>query len=291
MKELVIISGKGGTGKTSFTAALAVLAGTAVTADCDVDASNLPLLLKPEILEENRFYSGKSAGINAEACSGCGACSKACRFEAVSGSGGAFQVDPVKCEGCGVCVQVCPAGAVEFTDNLCGRWFRSQSSAGAMIHARLDPGAENSGKLVTQVRKAAKAVAAETAAPWLLVDGPPGIGCPVIASVTGCDAAVVVTEPTLSGLHDLERVLKLTRHFQIPAFVIVNKWDLNSQVAGDIEKAAARAGAVAAGRIPYSRLFTEAVRRGETIVEYRPGSKAAESVCGIWAYLKDKLQN
>lgn len=281
MKELVIISGKGGTGKTSITASLAGLAGNAVLADCDVDAADLHLLLHPVIKAKHEFISGREAVIDADKCAGCGVCIDLCRFRAIRMVGGVAQIDPYSCEGCKVCVEFCPARAVDFRERLCGEWYESETDYGSMVHAKLAPAAENSGKLVAQVRKAAKEIAARRKADLILVDGPPGIGCPVIASVGGASAILVVAEPTVSGEHDLERVLKLAWHFGIPAMVCVNKWDLNREAAARIEEKAERSGARPIGRIPYDMVFTEAMVNGKLVIDYAT-SDAAKNIVEIW---------
>jgi MinD superfamily P-loop ATPase len=258
MKELVIISGKGGTGKTSVTASFAALANRAVFADCDVDAADLHLILNPEIRDRNLFYSGHEAIVREADCTGCGLCAELCRFDAIRESGGRFRIDPESCEGCGVCVEFCPVKAIDFPDRLCGEWFVSQTRYGTLVHARLGIGAENSGKLVSTVRQQAKQFATAVQAEWILVDGPPGTGCPVIASISGADAVLAVTEPTLSGQHDLQRVLDLARHFSLPAFVCVNKWEINPEMTEKIEACAAASGARVLSRIPYDRDVTRA---------------------------------
>jgi MinD superfamily P-loop ATPase len=284
MKELVIISGKGGTGKTSVTGSFAALAKNAVMADCDVDAADLHLLLKPDVREEHDFYSGHEAVIREADCTGCGLCAELCRFDAVIPKNGIFCIDPVACEGCGVCVKFCPAEAIDFPDALCGKWFVSKTRHGRMVHARLGIAAENSGKLVSTVRKQAAQVAAALEAEWLLIDGPPGTGCPVIASITGAGAVLIVTEPTLSGEHDLLRVLELTRHFEIPAFISVNKWDINPEMTERIEGAAAKAGATVLERIPYDASITKAQIQGLSVVEYNDGP-AATAIKNLWEKL------
>jgi MinD superfamily P-loop ATPase len=329
-KELVVISGKGGTGKTSVTASLAVLAGNAVIADCDVDAADLHLVLAPRIKERHEFRSGHEAAIREQDCIGCGACLTHCRFGAVLVSGSpseagsksvcedcdfcvrscsvkenemirlmeagcatlpkrTFRIDPVACEGCGVCVRFCPAHAIDFRERLSGEWMISTTRCGPLVHAKLGVAAENSGKLVYTVRKEAQRIAQEGNYPLILVDGPPGIGCPVIASLTGADLVLVVTEPTLSGEHDLERVLSLARHFGIPTAICVNKWDLNPELTDRIEKKALAAGAIAAGRIRYDRAVTLAQMEEKAVVEVP--SPAAEDIHGIWKKLEDLLRN
>lgn len=288
LREIVIISGKGGTGKTSVTASLAALAGSAVLADCDVDAADLQLVLDPVNRPGIPFSSGHEAVIRPERCSGCGTCAAVCRFEAVQypdpTSGTHIPlIDPVACEGCGVCVHFCPAGAIDFPERRCGEWFIADTRFGPLVHARLDIAAENSGKLVSLVRRAARQLAVEQGADLILVDGPPGIGCPVIASITGADRVLVVTEPTLSGIHDLERVLALTRHFGIPAAVCVNKWDLNRELTGRIETTARRSGARVVGRIRYDSGVTRAQIAARAVVE--TDAPAAADIRRIWSEL------
>jgi len=280
MRELVIISGKGGTGKTSVTASFAVLSGGAVLADCDVDAADLHLLLAPRVVEHHEFFSGHEAVIRADACSGCGRCQALCRFGAIRSDAAVYRVDPVACEGCGVCVHFCPEKAIDFPERLCGEWMISQTRCGPMVHARLGVAAENSGKLVSTVRKEARRIAEAGGRQLLLVDGPPGIGCPVIASLTGASLVLAVTEPTVSGAHDLERVLALARHFQIPAAVCVNKWDLNPEMADSIEAAARQAGARPAGRIRYDPAVTRAQLAARAVVE--TDGAAAEDLRRLW---------
>jgi MinD superfamily P-loop ATPase len=289
MKELVIISGKGGTGKTSITASFAALATNAVFADCDVDAADLHLILNPQIRERHDFYSGHEAVIREADCIACGLCQTLCRFDAIQESGGKFRIDSASCEGCGVCVEFCPSKAIDFPDRLCGEWFVSKTRVGTMIHAQLGIGAENSGKLVSTVRQQARQFATAVQADWLLTDGPPGTGCPVIASITGADAVLAVTEPTLSGQHDLQRVIKLADYFKIPAFVCVNKWDINPEMTEQIEEAATQAGATVLVRIPYDKSITKAQINGQSVVELNNGS-ASQSIQTLWEKLCQKLQ-
>ena len=272
MKELVVISGKGGTGKTSLAASFAVLAGNAVVADCDVDAADLHLVLSPRLREKHDFISGHQAVIRPQDCSGCGACSELCRFGAITrnnreNGAATFAVDPIACEGCGVCVRFCPERAIDFPESLCGAWMISDTRCGPMVHARLGVAAENSGKLVSLVRREARRIAEEESRSMVIVDGPPGIGCPVIASLTGASLVLVVTEPTVSGEHDLERVLALARHFDMPAAVCVNKWDLNPEMTERIEERAKASGAMIAGRVRYDRGVTAAQLQERAVVE------------------------
>jgi MinD superfamily P-loop ATPase len=285
VEELVIISGKGGTGKTSLTASFAVLAEFPVLADCDVDAADLHLILAPTVRELHEFRSGNEAVIRSADCLGCGKCFELCRFGAVvpGGEGEAYAIDPVACEGCGVCVRFCPAAVIDFPEALCGEWLVSETRCGPMVHARLGVAAENSGKLVSTVRSEARRLANEHGHGLVIVDGPPGIGCPVIASLTGTSQALVVTEPTVSGEHDLERVLKLARHFGIPTSVCVNKWDLNPSMTERIEALALRAGARIAGRIRYDNAVTAAQMLGKAVVETEAPS--AGDIRRVWEAL------
>jgi len=295
MKEIVIISGKGGTGKTSIVASFAVLAGitrgkSAVLADCDVDAADLHLVMAPAIRIREMFRAGREAVIRQADCVKCGACLARCRFDAVrmseGGAGDAtFVVDATACEGCGVCVTHCPVKAIDFPDRISGEWYVCDTTHGQMVHARLVPGGENSGKLVSKVKEVARSIAGEQKADFILVDGPPGVGCAVIASVSGASMVLVITEPTLSGAHDMARVLQLAGHFNIPAAVCVNKWDLNQEMTGRIESEARAAGASLAGRVRYDRSVTDAQIRGKAVVELRD-APASDDIRNVWANVK-----
>ncbi len=288
IKELVVLSGKGGTGKTSVTASFAMLAKKAVVADCDVDAADLHLVLNPEVQERRCFFSGNEAEIRFNDCTGCGKCHTLCRFDAIYRTeNNRYQVDPVACEGCGVCVQFCPAKAIDFPERHSGHWMISQARSGPMVHAQLEPAAENSGKLVTTVRERSWELAVDKRIPLIISDGPPGIGCPVIASLSGVSLALLVTEPTVSGLHDLQRVLALTRHFSVPTIVCVNKWDINPQQTERIEAAARAAGAQVAGRIRYDRGITQAQLQQITAIEL--GCAAADDIRKVWQQTKRLL--
>jgi MinD superfamily P-loop ATPase len=285
IEELVVISGKGGTGKTSLTAAFAVLAGNAVLADCDVDAADLHLILTPRMLERHEFRSGHEAVIRAEKCVGCGMCQAQCRFDAIgvvreANRRPTFAVDALACEGCGVCVRFCPFKAIDLAERVSGEWMLSETRCGPMVHARLGLAAENSGKLVATVRDAARHIAEKTGTGLIIVDGPPGIGCPVISSLTGATLALVVTEPTVSGEHDLERVLSLTKHFSIPTAVCINKWDINPQMADRIETKARGADARIVGRIRYDSAVTAAQIRELAVVE--TDAPSAEDMRRVW---------
>ncbi len=289
MKELVVISGKGGTGKTSVSASFAVLANRPVIADCDVDAADLHLVLTPRIIERHDFYSGHEAVIRPSDCIDCGVCLEPCRFGAVlevdkTGCGASFVIDPIACEGCGVCVMLCPTKAIDFPERLCGEWMASETRCGPMVHAQLGVAAENSGKLVTQVRQQARRIAALENRSLIIIDGPPGIGCAAIASMTGVSMALAVTEPTVSGEHDLERILLLARHFGIPSAVCVNKWDLNPAMTERIECKASQAGARILGRIRYDRAVTLAQMQERAVVEI--DAPSAEDIRKIWHELE-----
>lgn len=288
MKEIVIISGKGGTGKTTLTGAFAVLAGKSVLADCDVDAADLHLIIQPEIEQKSPFISGNEAVINNQICINCEKCFNYCRFEAIAPlADGTLRVDSSSCEGCGACLQLCPVSAIEFPAQLCGHYFHSATAYGPMVHAELAIGAENSGRLVTLVRKEAAKIAKERALDLIIVDGPPGIGCPVIASITGADAVVLVAEPSLSGLHDLKRVAQLSQHFNLPLYLCINKWDLNPQLSGELEEWILARGGTLLGRIAYSKESTRAQIAGKTIVE-NGESRLKSEVEAVWNRLYEE---
>ncbi len=282
MKQIVVISGKGGTGKTVITGAFAALAKNHVMADCDVDAADLHLLLQPKIKFRQDFRSGLSAVIDKKVCQQCGKCITACRFNAISDG---FVIDHVSCEGCGFCSHICPVGAIKMEENLAGEWFISQTRFGPMVHAKLGIAQENSGKLVSLVRKQAKELALKTNCDWVIIDGAPGIGCPVIASLSGIDCAVVVTEPTLSGLHDALRVIEVTEHFNVPSRLVINKYDLNPDMSEKIEEHCAKNGISLIGKVRFDKIVVEAMVEGKTIMEYGD-TPVKDEIRGIW----EKLQ-
>ncbi len=293
MKELVVVSGKGGTGKTSLVASFAALANEKVLADCDVDAADLHLVLEPRTVHREDFRGGKRARILSERCTGCGRCQEVCRFDAVDEkdeptAGQGFSINPVACEGCGVCVWNCPEEAIAFEETINGEWFISETRCGPMVHARLGIAEENSGKLVSLVRNQAKQLAGSRDLGLVIVDGSPGIGCPVIASVTGADLVLVVTEPTLSGKHDLERVMELTRHFGIPTVVCINKWDLYPKIAREIEKDAKARDMKMVGRVRYDKAITKAQIARSSVVEYTGGA-VAEEIKSLWRHVLYEL--
>ena len=271
MKEITVISGKGGTGKTSLVASLVSLAPKPVVADCDVDAADLHLVLDPQVKQVYDFSGGKTAQIVPDKCTDCGKCYELCRFGAViedKSNEPAYVIDHIACEGCGVCSHFCPEKAITFEPSVNGKWYISDTRYGPMVHAKLGIAEENSGKLVSLVRSQAKTIAENEDLYYIIVDGPPGIGCPVIASVTGSDYVLIVTEPTLSGEHDLERVMELINYFRIPAFLCINKYDINTEMSDQIEKKARAAGIKIAGRIRYDRAVTDAQIKRLPVVEF-----------------------
>jgi MinD superfamily P-loop ATPase len=285
MKELVVISGKGGTGKTTLLGSFAALAGRSVLADCDVDAPDLYLLLHPEISHQEEFRGGHVAVIDPARCTRCGRCGEVCRLEAITPD---LTVEPLDCEGCGACQVVCPADAIELRERVAGDWFRGQTQYGPMVYARLRPAEENSGKLVTLVRREARAWAEREEIELLLTDGPPGIGCPVIATLGNADLALVVTEPTPSGLHDLERALSLCRHFRVPAVVCVNKWDLNPDLDRAIRTyCEAHEVAVTVG-IPFDEAVPRTIAKGVPLVTSSTGA-ASRAVTDVWRQVEGRL--
>ena len=291
MKELVVISGKGGTGKTSIVASFAVLAGKAALADCDVDAPDLPLVLEPVVHRREPFSGGMRARIRSGHCNACGKCEEICRFDAIlydgPGNGDVdrtFRVDPIACEGCGICAWYCAEDAIEFGPVVNGEWLVSVTRYGPMVHARLGIAEENSGKLVTVVRKEARKLAEEQDLGLLIVDGSPGIGCPVIASITGADLVLVVTEPTMSGEHDLRRVAELAAHFEIPTAVCINKYDLNLEMAERIERDSAEHGLKVVGRVRYDPAVTRAQVMKAAVVEYT-GGPVSDDIKDLWRHV------
>ncbi len=293
--ELVVISGKGGTGKTSIVASLAALAERVVLADCDVDAADLHLVLDPKVVRRESFSGGKRARIKSGQCTACGKCEEICRFDAIfyDGPGNGrvpktYRVDPIVCEGCGVCAWFCAENAIDFGPVVNGEWFVSETRHGPMVHAKLGIAEENSGKLVSTVRTRAKELAEERGLDMVLIDGAPGIGCSVIASIAGADLVLIVTEPTLSGEHDLERVADLAGHFGIRAMVCVNKWDLNEQITTRIESRTRERGLGVAGRVRYDRAVTEAQIHKQAVVEYRQDG-CAEDIRHVWEVVQREL--
>ena len=287
MKELIVISGKGGTGKTSIMAAFSSLAENKVLCDADVDAADLHLIMNPKVIRRTDFQSGNTAVINKDLCTECGLCREMCRLNAISAD---YKVNPIDCEGCGVCVHFCPEEAIDFPVNTCGEWFVSDTRFGPMVHARLGIAEENSGKLVTLVRQEARKLAEAKNLDLILTDGPPGVGCPVIASIGGASAVLIVTEPTVSGKHDMERVAQLAAHFKVPAMICVNKFDLNLDLTREIENYAEEKDIACLGRIPFDPIFTKAMIQAQTVFEYDGRSTVGEAIRGTWQRLTEKLE-
>ena len=290
MKQILIISGKGGTGKTVVTASFASLAENKVLVDCDVDAANLHLILNPESQEVHDFKSGKTAFIDKNQCCSCGLCESLCRFEAISKnvSDDKYFVDPVSCEGCGFCALACPSGAIEMKENLSGQWFVSKTRFGLFVHAKLGVAEENSGKLVATVKQKAKELAKEHNVDWIIVDGSPGIGCPVIASLSDVDCAVVVCEPTVSGIHDAKRVIEVANHFKVPSKIVINKFDLNIDMTKNIEMFAKESDIEVVGRIPFDKRIVESVSQRKTVIE-DGDQDLIEHFSKIWIKIKQGL--
>ena len=285
MKQLVIISGKGGTGKTIISAAIATLAQNKVMADCDVDAANLYLLLQPEIQERQQFSGGEKARIDDEKCTRCRECVDICRFDAiVEKEDEEIFIDPISCEGCGVCSYICPADAIKMEKALSGEWYVSKTKYGPFVHAKLGIGEENSGKLVAEVRKKAKEIAEQNNMDFVIIDGPPGIGCPVISSLSGTDLALVVTEPTLTGIHDMERVVQMARHFQTQTACCINKFDINLQNSSQIESWCKKKSIPLLGKIPFDEKVTESMVQGIPLTEYTNNS-ASKEMKNMWEKL------
>ncbi len=285
MKQITIISGKGGTGKTTLVASFAALAENIVIADCDVDAPDLHLLLHPEIVKREEFKGLNVAAMDKSKCIECGICEAACRFKAISDTGAGYEVNPTRCEGCGVCVFVCDQDAIILTERVSGYAFISKTKYGTMAHAQLNIAEEASGKLVTVVRNNAQRVAEEEGSELILIDGSPGIGCPVIASLTGVDLALAITEPTMSGLHDLERILDVTRHFGIASVVCINKYDINEANSRRITEFCQERGVTIVRNIPYDPVVTEAMVAAMPVVEFSDGA-VSDAIKEIWASIK-----
>ena len=301
MKQLVVLSGKGGTGKTCVTASFAHLASNGpdaiptVLADADVDAANLELVLQPRLLDTHPFQGGSVAVIDPELCEGCGTCASVCRFEAIlepgMNGGLAYTVDPIACEGCAACMYACPSEAIQMQPQLAGDWFHSDSHYGVLFHAALKPAQENSGKLVTLVKQQARLSALDSGTELVIVDGPPGIGCPVISAISGASLALMVAEPSAAGMHDLGRVLDLAAHFRVPALVCINKADLYPQGAAEIVAGCMERGVEIVGLIPFDPLMTEAMVQGEPVTAYRPDAPASLVLVEIWKHVRERLRD
>ena len=289
MKELLILSGKGGTGKTTITSSFAWLAKNKVLADCDVDAADLHIILSPQESQRHDFISGVKAVVNPSKCTACGTCFELCRYDAIDISDTAL-VDDFSCEGCGVCAHFCPENAIDLVPNHCGYWFVSDTRFGTLVHAELKPGEENSGKLVSLVKQKARERAEDEGANLLLVDGPPGIGCPVISSFSGADLVIAITEPSKSGLHDLKRVIELSNHFKVPTCVIINKWDLNKSISEEIHEFCTKSKIRLLGTIPFDKRVINALVAEKTVFEEFKDCKAAQSIANIWHQIEKTLE-
>jgi MinD superfamily P-loop ATPase len=282
MKEIVVLSGKGGTGKTTVVGSFAALTKSKVLCDCDVDAADLHLLLKPQINETHEFRSGQTAIIDEKLCTRCGLCQEVCRFEAIK----ELKVDPTACEGCGFCCHVCPENAISMNENMAGHWFVSITEYGPLVHARLGVAQENSGKLVNIVRQNARAIVQKEGFDCIITDGPPGIGCPVISSLSGANLALLITEPTLSGIHDLERVIGVCRHFAVPALVCINKYDLNEENTRAIERSCHNQRTEVISKIPYDAKVSESIAEGVPLVEYTD-NRVSREIKSLWSFLAE----
>lgn len=290
MKQIVIISGKGGTGKTVIAGAFAALAKNKVMVDCDVDAANLHLLLHPDIKEKFLFKGLPRAFINQDKCTGCGECMRVCRYNAVIQSeDGKLHIDEIYCEGCMVCLHICPSKAIDMVDNIAGEWYISKTKYGVMVHGKLGIAEENSGKLVAKIRQVAKEIAEKSHCEYIIIDGPPGIGCPVISSITGTDAVLIVTEPTLSGMHDMKRVIELTCHFKTKTFVVINKYDINPEMTEKIEKYCQKSKIELVGKIAYDSIVIEAMVNRKTVVEYSD-REVAKQIKNVWEVISDEVR-
>lgn len=292
MKEIVIISGKGGTGKTSLAASLALLSGNeAVIADCDVDAADMHLLLSPDFKHSEDFFSGQLANIDSDICTSCGLCLEKCRFDAIETDGVKYNVKELDCEGCGYCARICPVDAIAMEEQRAGQFYISGTRLGnTLVHAKLDAGADNSGKLVAKVKKEAKVLAEKENKKYIIVDGSPGIGCPVISSLSGADFVVIVTEPSMSGMHDMKRVYEVVRKFNIKASCIINKHDINPEISGKIIEFIKSESIVHLCNIPYSSVFTDSITRGLTVLE-NGNDDMANLIKDIWEKIKQSIND
>jgi MinD superfamily P-loop ATPase len=289
MRQIVLLSGKGGTGKTTITASFVHLAAQdhkIVIADVDVDASNLDLVLSPEVLETHDFASGVVAKIDPDDCISCDICRQVCRFDAIDIVDDVYTVDKIACDGCAACFYQCPVGAISLEEPVVGRWFKSQTRFGPMVHAHLFAGQENSGKLVTLVKQEARLIALDENREYVIIDGPPGIGCPVISAVSGAHAALIVVEPTVSGIHDLKRALETADHFRVPSAVVINKADINERRAEEIEEFCARNDIQMLGRLPFDTVVTEAMVHRMPVTEYAPERPISQKIASLWKAIK-----
>lgn len=286
MQEITILSGKGGTGKTSITAAIASIAKNTVFCDNDVDAADLHLILQPQIKEKYTFSSGKEAIIDPDLCTSCGICENYCRFDAIQHTNETYIVKSFQCEGCRLCERVCPFDAIKTIEKKNNFWFVSDTRFGPLVHAHMGPGEENSGRLVTQVRKKANEIAEQSSANYIINDGPPGIGCAAIASITGTEKVLLVIEPSLSSLHDALRIIDLINNFYTPIFALINKYDINTEMSEKIEQNLKEKNIPLLGKIPFHKQMVKAMIEGKSIIEYKPNSEISLSIKKIWEGLK-----
>jgi MinD superfamily P-loop ATPase len=288
MKQLVLLSGKGGTGKTSITAAFAHLASQSnlanqvILADADVDAANLELVLHPRLQEQQDFKGGKVAVIDQDSCNSCGDCQAVCRFDAINYADGSYVIDPIACDGCAACVYQCPSESITLHEQIAGKFYFSESSYGPLYHANLFPGQENSGKLVTLVKQRARLQALDENRELVIVDGPPGIGCPVISAVSGASLALIVAEPTVAGVHDMRRALQTVQHFGVRAMVCINKADIYPTGADEIETFCRENGIETVGRIPFDLTLASAMVAGEAVTAFQPDAASSVAIAGVW---------
>ena len=287
MRQITIVSGKGGTGKTSITSAFASIAQNKILVDCDVDAADLFLTTQPTILESHEYEGGKIAVLDPEVCTNCGICEALCRFDAISLVDGQTTISEFSCDGCKLCEIACPVDAIEMVENMESRWYESDTRFGPMVHAKLGIGEDNSGKLVTKIRDFASKKAKELKIDTVLIDGPPGIGCPVISTLTGVDVALMVTEPTLSGMHDLHRLIELAKSFKLKSYVLINKFDLNSDISDEIEVLCQKEELEVLARVPFNRDFVDAMVNQKTVVEYAPDSDLSKTLKRVWNRLEN----